>query len=79
MVDTKGIATDSLYTALFELCVQSEKAYYQGQTQIGNRHVNCLERFLLPRGNVTIVLTTYKIYLRKCFRKFNTLRVRGAT
>jgi len=40
--------------------------------------MNCLEQFQLPRGNVTIVfLTTYKIYLSKCFRKFNTLRVRG--
>jgi hypothetical protein len=55
MVDTNEIATDSLYTALFEFCAQTEKTYYQSQTQIGNTYVNCLERFLLPRGNVTIV------------------------
>jgi hypothetical protein len=55
MVDTKGIATYSLYTALFEFCVQIEKTYYQGQTHIGTGHVNCLERFQLPRGNVSIV------------------------
>jgi len=73
-----GIATGSLCTALIEFCVQTEKTYHQGQTLIGNWHANCLDRFQLPRGNVTIVfLTTYKIYLCKCFRKFNTLRVRG--
>jgi hypothetical protein len=55
MVDIKGIVTDSLYTALFEFSVQTEKTYYQGQTQVGNRHVNCLERFQSPRGNVTLV------------------------
>lgn len=33
MVDTKGIATDSLYTALYEFCVQTEKTDYQSQTK----------------------------------------------
>jgi len=55
MVGTMGIATGSLYTALIEFFVQTEKTYYQGQTLIGNWHVNCLERFQLPRGNATIV------------------------
>ena len=52
----------SVYSSIWIKCT-NWKAYYQGQTLIRNIHVNCLERFQLPRGNVTTVFWRHTRYI----------------